>query len=168
MCSAASFHESGQNLLMPTEEESERMLEIAGLPVPDLYLRAVRISSFAGDEPFETRGGADAYGHPLTLSIVQMYQEPADLIRATTRVAIGFEPDAWYGARTPAITGAISDIVDFSRILCFGVSAEGEPFCFDFRDELESPSVICWDGNAMVWRRIAPDVEGFLRIFEID
>ena len=77
----------------------------------------------------------DAYGHALSLALAEVYDEPATVIQATIRVAIGFEADGWYGARTPEVAGAIADIVDFSRILCFGSSFDGEPFCFDFRND---------------------------------
>lgn len=140
-------------------------MEIAGLPVPDVVLRAAHADLIPENDGLRPRNGVDAYGYPLTLSLAQIYHEPADVIRATIRVAIGFESDSWYGARTPEIPGAIADVVDFSRVLCFGSSTEGEPFCFDFRDDPDHPTVICWDGDALSWRRIAPDAETFLRIF---
>ena len=143
----------------------KEMIEIAGLRVPAAFLRAVSAALNSQGVVLRPYNGVDAYGHPLMLGLAQVYQEPMALARATLRVAIGFEADAWYGARLPASAGAIPDIVDFSRILCFGSSSDGEPFCFDFRDDAVHPSVICWDGDALSWRRIAPDVESFLRIF---
>ena len=143
------------------------MIEIAGLRVPSAFLSAIN----AGLNPLGTvlrpHGGVDAYGHPLMLGLAQVYLEPIALARATLRVAIGFEADAWYGARLPTSAGAIPDIVDFGRILCFASSSDGEPFCLDFRDDSLHPSVICWDGDALSWRRIAPDVESFLRMFDL-
>jgi hypothetical protein len=140
-------------------------MEIAGLAVPDVVLRAAYAELSIANDGLRPHDGVDAYGHPLTLSLAQIYHESADVIRATIRLAIGFEADDWYGARTPESPGAIADVVDFSRVLCIGSSTEGEPFCFDFRDDPEHPSVICWDGDALSWRRIAPDAETFLRIF---
>lgn len=140
-------------------------MEIAGLRVPDEVLRVAHAGLIPDGDGLRARDGVDAYGHPLALSLAQVYHEQAALIRATIRVVIGFEPDAWYGARTPEVPGAIADVVDFTRVLCFGFSTEGEPFCFDFRDDPEHPSVICWDGDALSWRRIAPDAESFLRTF---
>ncbi len=141
------------------------MIEIAGLRVPAAFLRAVSAGLNSQGAVLRPLNGVDAYGHPLMLGLAQVYQEPMALARATLRIAIGFEVDTWYGARLPASAGAISDIVEFSRILCFGSSSDGEPFCFDFRDDAVHPSVICWDGDALSWRRIAPDVESFLQIF---
>ncbi len=143
----------------------KEMIEIAGLRVPAAFLRAVSAGLNSQGVVLRPHNGVDAYGHPLMLGLAQVYQEPMALARATLRIAIGFEADAWYGARLPASAGAIPDIVEFSRILCFGSSSDGEPFCFDFRDDAVHPSVICWDGDALSWRRIAPDVESFLRIF---
>jgi hypothetical protein len=143
------------------------MIEIAGLPVPEAFVRAARANLISEGVVLRPVDGVDAYELPLSPTLAHLYFEPATLMRATSRVAIGFEADSWYGARTPDVAGAIADITDFSRILCFGFSAEGEPFCFDFRDDLERPSVICWDGEALAWRRIAPDAETFLRIFSL-
>lgn len=141
-------------------------MELAGLTVPEGFLRSAQNGLFPGGAARQPRDGIDAYGHPLSLALAEIYDEPSTLLRATIRVAIGFEADAWYGARTPDVAGAITDVVDFSRVLCFGSSSEGEPFCFDFRDEPERPSVICWDGDVLSWRRIAPNIEAFLDIFQ--
>lgn len=140
-------------------------MEIDGLLIPDVFVQSAQAVLIPEGDSLQPRDGVDAYGYPLALSLTHIYYRPADVLRATIRAAIGFEPDAWYGARTPKGAGAIADVVDFSRVLCFGSSAEGEPFCFDFRNDSEHPSVICWDGDALIWRRIAADVESFLRIF---
>ena len=133
--------------------------------VPDAFLHAVSTGLVADGTVLYPPGAVDAYGHPLVLGLAQLYREPRAIVQATLRVAVGFEADAWYGERTPPVAGAIPDVVDFSRILCFGSSLEGEPFCFDYREQASDPSVICWDGDALSWRRIAPDVQAFLNIF---
>lgn len=78
-----------------------------------------------------------------------------------------FAPDGFYGE--PSVEadapGYIPDIVDFSKIVCFGISGDGAPFCFDFRDNESNPSVIWWDD--VYWRRVAPDFASFLELFDI-
>ena len=134
-------------------------MDINELDLPDAFVRALAQGAFSSHSVARPVEGL----HPLDLA--EVYQEQATLTQATLRVAIGFEPDDWYGARTPDVPGGIPDIVDFSQIVCFGSSSEGEPFCFDFRHDAINPSVICWDGHAVSWRRIAPDFETFLRLF---
>ncbi len=140
-------------------------MDINGLNLPDAFVHAVTQDMFGGRERLRPRNGVDTSGYALLVDLAEVYQEQATLMQATLRVAVGFELDDWYGARTPDAPGSIPDIVDFSQIVCFGSSAEGEPFCFDFRNDTVNPSVICWDGDALSWRRIAPDFEAFLRLF---
>jgi hypothetical protein len=39
---------------------------------------------------------------------------------------------------------------NFSEIICFGMSGDGTPFCFDFRSNTHQPSIIWWDD--IYWR----------------
>ena len=58
------------------------------------------------------------------------------------------------------------DIVDFSQIVCFAIAGGGEPFCFDFRESPNPPSVIWWDD--VFWRKVSPEFEAFLQLFDLD
>ncbi len=141
---------------------------MGGLALPAAFVQTVEQHQLAGGRVLLPRGGVDAYGYPLAIALVELYSDEAMLVRATVRVAIGFEPDAWYGSRTPAEAGAIPDIVDFTEIICFGSSRDGEPFCFDYREQTLEPSVICWDGDATTWRLIAPDSAAFVALFGLE
>ena len=57
-------------------------------------------------------------------------------------------------------------IADYSQILAFGVSPspEGLIFAFDYRENLQGPSVICRPKSEVRWRRIAPNFETFLHL----
>src|SRR5688572_11118619 len=94
------------------------------------------------DASLRSQDSVDAYGYPLEIALAELYFDRASLVRATVRVAIGFEADGWYGSRRPIEPGSLPDIVDFTRIVCFGSSPEGEPFCFDYREREPEPSVI--------------------------
>ncbi len=61
--------------------------------------------------------------------------------------------------------GAIPDIVDFRGVVCFGMSGDGAPFCFDSRERGTEPRVIWWDD--VYWRVVAPDFASFLPLFDL-
>lgn len=60
--------------------------------------------------------------------------------------------------------GFIPYIDDFSQIVCFGSGGEGEPYCFDYRENPDQPSIIYWDD--VYWRRVAPEFETLLALYE--
>jgi hypothetical protein len=61
--------------------------------------------------------------------------------------------------------GALPYISDYSKILCFGQGRTDEPFCFDFRDNLQEPCVIFFDDCYANWRRVAPNFEAFIGLY---
>ena len=65
---------------------------------------------------------------------------------------VGFEPNGAYGESLPEMAGpsAIPDIVDFDGVVCFGISGDGAPFCFDYRGSGAEPRIIWWDD--VYWR----------------
>lgn len=56
------------------------------------------------------------------------------------------------------------EISDITRIVCFGSTPSGEPFCFDFAEDPQEPSVIYWDDGD--WQRVDPNFETFISQFE--
>jgi hypothetical protein len=69
------------------------------------------------------------------------------------------EPNEWENE-----PGYIRYIKDYSKIVWFAAGGDGSPFCFDFRDNKDNPSVIWWDDA--YWRRIAPDYDSFIELFD--
>ncbi len=141
------------------------LMEVKGLRLPAIYVDALgqAIYPHAGVMvPIERR---DAYGNPFTIDLAAVLADEEAMDRASARLPYGFEADDWYGKREAGVPGGIADIVDFSLVVWFGASSEGEPFCFDFRDDERNPSIICWDGEALYWRRIAPDFEALLGVY---
>ena len=55
-------------------------------------------------------------------------------------------------------------IADFSQVVCFGFGSEGDPYCFDYREDRDQPSIIYWADA--YWRRVAPDFETLLTLIE--
>ncbi len=56
------------------------------------------------------------------------------------------------------------EISDFSQIVVFAESADGMPFCLDYRNNKNKPSIIWWDDDH--WIRICSDQDEFVKIFE--
>lgn len=116
---------------------------------------------------WDLREEVDAYGNHLESDLGELYETEDALIRETNLLPKGFEPNSYYGepSESQDEPGFIPDIVDFSKIICFGISGDGAPFCFDYRDNLNEPSIIWWDD--VYWRRIAPDFDSFLVLFDL-
>ena len=62
--------------------------------------------------------------------------------------------------------GLLPYVDGFSEIVQFGRQASGAPFCFDFRESAGEPSVIHWMDGGCFWRRLAPNFEAFISLFE--
>jgi hypothetical protein len=120
----------------------------------------------------------DAYGNPLETdfmplgTVEQMDQATAELAqycRPPDQYREGMSPEDLrmvreQMARDPSF---LFDITDFSKIVQFGKSAGGAPFCFDFRENAQEPSVILHDDSHGRWRRIAPNFNTFISLFDL-
>jgi hypothetical protein len=143
-------------------------MEINGLKLPALFLTAIRDGLFrrkVGSWPLKR--DVDAYGNPLETELAYVYGSKERIVRATAELSEHWKPDDCYGepsewANAPSF---IPDILDFSKIVSFGMAADGAPFCFDFRERVEHPSVIWWADA--YWKRIAPDFEAFVELFDL-
>jgi hypothetical protein len=109
----------------------------------------------------------DAYGYHLETELGEVYSTPARIKEETDVLPEHFQPDGYYGESLPDLQGpgAIPDIIEFSKIICFAISGDGSSFCLDYRDTPDQPSVIWWDD--VYWRRLAPDFDSFLSLFNI-
>ena len=112
---------------------------------------------------------ADAYGNPLETELGEVYDDEKVIIKSTKELSEHFKPNEFYGepggGEEENEPGFIPDLADFSNVVCFGISGDGAPFCFDFRDNVENPSVIWWADT--YWRRVAPSYEAFIRLFDL-
>ena len=140
--------------------------------INDLELPASFVNALNSGRLDRSRGSwqllqdCDSDGHPLETELSEMYRTEEKIQAETDALPESFQPDGYYGESSPDMAGpgAIPDIVDFSQIVCFGSAGGGEPFCFDFRDSIERPSVIWWDDA--YWRKVSPDFEAFLNLFD--
>jgi hypothetical protein len=144
-------------------------MEIAGWKLPVAFLRVIADGSLnrqAGSWPL--RSATDTYGHPLETELGEVYQDQRTILRETLALPDGFDPTVLIGADSEDYSsepGFIPDITDFRAIVCFGIAGDGAPFCLDFREDPQNPSIIWWDD--VYWRRIAPDFVTFLGLFDL-
>ena len=143
-------------------------MTVNGHRLPAAFLRALASGSLRWEVgPCPLRSGRDAFGLPLQTELAEVYDTPEAIGRATADLPVGFEPNGVYGASLPEMAGpgAIPDIVDFGGVVCFGVSGDDAPFCFDYRGGGAEPRVIWW--NDVYWRVVAPDFASFLSLFDL-
>jgi hypothetical protein len=117
---------------------------------------------------WELKDYVDAYGNPFESELTEFYPDQVSILRATDELPKYFQPDGEYGepgSPGEKEPGFIPDVVDFSKILCFGVDGGDAPFCLDYRDDVENPSVIYW-ADAW-WRRVAPDFASFIALYDV-
>ncbi len=144
-------------------------MEVNGLNLPLAFTEAIRKGVFHKRVHYWfLRKDVDAYGNPLESGLGDVFTEEEAIIRETNELPKHFASDGYYGAPSEwqNAPGYIPDIVDFSKIICFGFSGDGAPFCFDYRDDINNPSVIWWADA--YWRRIAPDYSRFIALFDSD
>jgi hypothetical protein len=141
---------------------------IKGFKIPDSFLMLAQRLPPGGLVDWELKTNVDAYGNPFESEVSELYGDEEAILRATGKLSEHFQPDGCYGeAGEPEEDeyGFIPDIMDFSEIICFGADGGGAPFCFDYRDNAQNPSVIYW-ADAW-WRRVAPDFDSFLALYSV-
>ncbi len=143
-------------------------MEINGLKLPSSFVEILRKGALRRQiGSWNLRKEVDAYGNKLESELGEIYETEDALIRETNLLPKDFaleyfvELSEWQNE-----PGCVPDIIDFSKIVCFGMSGDGAPFCFDYRDNLEKPSVIWWADA--YWRRVAPDFDSFVALFDLD
>jgi hypothetical protein len=109
----------------------------------------------------------DSFGNQLETELATVYIDTKSIEKETAELSLHFVNDGYYGIDDENIEmpGAISDIVCFDKIVCFGMSGDGAPFCFDFRENKNTPSIIWWDDT--FWRKISNSFSEFLSLFGI-
>jgi hypothetical protein len=144
-------------------------MDINGLTLPNDFVADVAAGRFnraKGSWPI--REECDAYGNHLETELADVYDTSESIAHHTSELSIGFQPDGFYVRQEEEDNvnpGFIPDIFDFTQIVCFGTSSDAAPFCFDFRDDLTSPSVVWWDD--CYWRCIAPNYKEFVDLFDM-
>ncbi len=111
------------------------------------------------------KSNIDSYGNILETEFSSLLSTEKEILDATIQLSKDFFADGDYGSETDEnYPGSIPDIIDFSKIVCFGISGDGSPFCFDFRDSSNEPSIIWWDD--IYWRKLSPNLNSFLLLLD--
>ena len=141
---------------------------VNGLQLPASLVRALdrgRLRREVGS--WRLKEDRDSYGNRLETELGEVFESLARIRQETAALPAGFPadqtPNAW--PREFIGPGAIPDIRDFSRVVCFAVAGGGEPFCLDYREDPDRPSVIWWDD--CYWRKVSPDFDAFLALFDL-
>lgn len=138
---------------------------VNGLQLPASFLQFWQ-AMHKGEQPdkWVLKENVDAYGHPWETGL-EVYWDPKTMEQETAELPKRFVMDDAdkINASCADEPGSIPFITDFSKIVCFGETAGGEVFCFDFREDPKEPGVIYWEG---CWRRVAPNFQAFMALFE--
>jgi hypothetical protein len=129
---------------------------------------------------WDLKENVDAYGQPLVDRYGRPYPIPfapydtlEQITKATAMMArsyvrmvdlSNFDPERreMVKADLEAVrSGFLPTITDYSQIVEFG-----RAFSFDFRENLQEPSVIHMPRGERRWRQMAPNFETFIRLFE--
>jgi hypothetical protein len=146
------------------------MMVVNGLKLPDAFLQLSDAIERGGTHLFLFKEEVDAYGNRFQGGLHLWTADPA-FQGGTDWLSSG----QWLGHPSPEeiqevndcvadYPGAIPWISDFSKIVCFGEEIQrSDPFCFDFRENPEEPSIISFDD--CYWRRVAPTFEVFIGLY---
>lgn len=143
---------------------------INGLKLPNLFVHSIETNKFHREiGSWFLKEEIDAFGNHLETDIGYMYSTITEIENQTAELKIYFPSDADlvdYSEDYKNEKGFIPYITEFSKVVEFGISGDGSPFCFDFRENLIEPSIIWWDD--VYWRRIAPDFQSFIALFDFE
>ena len=113
------------------------------------------------------KDSVDSFGNKLETELGCVFLSEKEILLETTNLKSSFQSDGCYGETSEysGEPGFIPDITDFSDIVVFGISGDGSPFCFDYRNNKNNPEVIWWDD--VYWRKVSDTYDEFIELFEI-
>ena len=143
---------------------------INGLPLPPEFVISAQQGTFRRKQgSWQLRQDVDAWGLPLETDIAEVCEDEIRILAETNKLSRNFPPDGLDGLDGPdpcaGMAGFIPYIIDFSKVVCFGVGGENDPFCFDYRASENAPEIIWWEDA--YWRRVAPDWTSFAALFNL-
>src|SRR2546427_803802 len=117
---------------------------VKGFQLPAAFVELVGEGGINADNRNRSNR-VDAYGNPWG---AQLEIGPTQsMIEWLTNHVESFALDPEYPPPGPPehFPGFIPYLADFSQIVCFGQGSEGDPYCFDYRGNRDTPSIIYWD-----------------------
>lgn len=151
---------------MLLDPKKGKIMKVRNMALPQSFVEfSRRTESMNGSSGLELIKKADSFGNFLETELSSVFLDIETIIEETESLATNFVPDGDYGSDLNiGMPGAIPDIVSFEKIVCFGMAGDGAPFCFDFRNVEDNPSVIWWDD--VYWRRISDSFDEFISLFQ--
>jgi hypothetical protein len=139
------------------------LMVVKGFQLPEAFVRLVDDGGMTFNN-MDFPNPVNAYGNPWDAHL-ELHLSQADIERDTRLLEnMREDPNEPPPSSPEHCPGFIPYIDDYSKIVSFGVSGSGEPYCFDFRENPDKPSIIQW--HDVYWRRVAPDFETLLTLFE--
>jgi hypothetical protein len=141
------------------------LMVVKGLQLPEAFVRVVNDGGLEANDYSDDLDPVDAYGNPWSPDLVT-YINPANIEENNRLMEKNgrMDPNEPPPSSPEHCPGFIPYIDDYSQIVCFGENGMGEPYCFDFRENPEKPSIIQW--YDVYWRRVAPDFETLLTLLD--
>ncbi|GHT94460.1 hypothetical protein AGMMS49545_15800 [Betaproteobacteria bacterium] len=141
-------------------------MKAKGMVLPQSFVEFARqIQPINGCCHIDLIENVDSFGNVLDTDLGMIFCDKATIVKETEDLSRNFVPDGFYGSDLDTKKpGSISDIVCFDEIVCFGISGDDAPFCFDFREDKNTPSIIWWDD--IYWRKISDSFDDFLLLFK--
>lgn len=143
-----------------------REIVINGLQLPEKFCDfAFKYKDSEGYCNLRLKKEIDCFGKHLECELAQIYPNEQELSQHTNLLSQYFVADGDYGEPGNKVSDpeSIEDIIDFKKIVCFGIAGDGSQYCFDFRENRDTPSVIWWEDDH--WRKISNSFEEFISLF---
>jgi hypothetical protein len=140
-------------------------MDVNGLKLPDAFVRLISQPDLSYQ--WNPRENAhDASGRPLTTVLPLELYADLETIESNTAVLHQLFREGRFPNLPPAAVphGSLSGADDTSKIVWFGGTSSGEPFCFDYRHDATKPRVIYWDDGE--WLVLADSFTDFMDLFE--
>jgi hypothetical protein len=141
------------------------LMVVNGLKLPETFVKLCEdIREGKTERHWLLKGRVDTYGNYLSNSDIEFLADPESIKEQTDHIRGLIGHDEYFEADPSDCTqpGFVED-PSGDQLIWFGTVGSGEPFCFDFGQAPEEPSIITW--NDAYWQRVAPNFETFLSLF---
>jgi hypothetical protein len=140
-------------------------MTVNGLRLPDSFVKLCQEIREGKTEEVWLLTGADvdAFGNRLSNTDVEFLTDAEKIQKETDYLLQRFQAGRFRADPDDAQRSGFVKITNVAKFVWFGTVGSGEPFCFDFGQDPEEPSIVTW--NDAYWQRVAPDFQTFLSLF---
>jgi len=142
-------------------------MELNGLPLPAALVQILQdangeTTGWMLKDP-DWRKQVNAYGDEFDLGDFMILRYET-MVRETADLPGRFDPSRekyYYSNREAKEPSTLPYIRDYSQIVVFGKKGSGEPYCLDYRENPQAPSVFHLPHYGACWMRVAPSSDSF-------